>query len=105
VIKAVISYSVPVEKQDEYLRYIREERKPFCEAHGCRAYNIFREVARENNKDIVAPEQLVTEALFDDAVALERFRELFDTEPLKSMNKRMFSFQTPGSNRHYVSVI
>jgi len=104
MIKAVIFSHVPVEEQDEYLRFVREELKPFHEAHGCRAYNVFREVARENNKDFVASEQLVTEVLFDDAAVMEKFRELFDTEPLKSMMKRFFSFKQ-SSNKHYISVI
>ena len=94
-----------MEKQDEYFKFIREEVKPFCEANGCRAYNIFREVARENNRDVVAPDQLVTEALFDDVAAMGKFNNLRSNVPLKSMIKHYQSFQIPGANRHYISVI
>ena len=105
MIKAVICYGVPVEQQDEYLKFIREELKPFFEANGCRAYNIFREVARENNKDIVAPDQLVSEVLFDDVSAMAKFHVLFEKEPLKSLAKRYRSWQIPGTNQHYISVV
>ena len=84
---------------------IREELKPFFEANGCRSYNIFREVARENNKDIVAPDQLVSEVLFDDVSAMAKFHVLFEQEPLKSLAKRYRSWQIPGTNRHYISVV
>jgi len=104
MIKAVICSCVPVEKQEEYFKFIREELKPFHEANGCRAYNIFREVSRKNDKDIVAPDQLVTEVLFDDVAGFQKFRELFDNEPLKSMMKRFFSFKQI-TNGHYISVI
>ena len=107
VIKAVICYDVPVGKQDEYLKFMREEFKPFYEANGCRAFNIFREVSRENNKDFVAPDQLMQEIVFDDIPTMDKFRSQFNNEPWKSLLERYHSWHIPGSViiKHYISEV
>jgi quinol monooxygenase YgiN len=105
MIKAFISYGVPVEKQEEYFKFVREELKPKFEANGCRSYNIFREVDKANNTDLVTPEKLVSEIAFDDAAAMDKLRAQFKSEPWKSLLERYHSWQTPGSIEHYISQI
>jgi len=101
--KAVVCSRVPVEEQEEYFKFIREEMKPFHEAHGCRSYNVFLEVSREDDK-IVAQDQLMTEVLFDNEAGRNKFHEQFDKEPFDSMLKRFRTYEQ-SSNRHYISVI
>jgi len=96
MLKAVLRYGVPVEKQEEYFKFIREELKPTFEANGCRAYNVFREVARENNKDLVDEEQLITEIVFDDPAAQKKFVGQFhNSETWKGLLEKYHSWQTP----------
>ena len=101
--KAVICTRVPVEKQEEYFKWVREQMKPFHEAHGCRSYNVFQEVSREDDK-IIAEDQFMTEVLFETEADRNEFHEQFDKEPFDSMLKYFRTYEQ-SSNRHYISII
>jgi len=105
MIKAFLQYKVPVDKQEEYFKFISEELKPKFEANGCHSYNIFREVDKSNNTDLVDPEELVTEIVFDNGEAMDKFRAQFKNEPWKSLLERYHSWQIPGTIKHYLSEI
>ena len=103
--KVRLCYRVPVEKQGEYLKFISEELKPKFETNGCRSYSLFREVDLKSEADLVATEELVTELIFDDAEAMNRFRSQFKDEPWKSLLARYHSYQIPGTDNHFIKAI
>ncbi len=89
--KAYFYYEVPVEKQQEYLKFVSEELKPFFESRGARSYDVYQDTNPER------PTRFVAEMVFDDLDSMQKTMGQHGKDPeYDAMVNRFFTFTTDG---------
>lgn len=91
-VKMYYYYEVAEEKQEEYLKFVVEELKPFFVAHGARSYDVYQSINSEKSTPFVA------EMVLDDETSMRKMMKLHRTDSeYKAMVNRFFAFVTePG---------
>lgn len=77
MVKVVFEYSVPKEKQAEYLQLTQERIKPFWEAHGCESYTVWAVAESET--------AFIKEMLFEDLSTMKQTMSLKEADPVKEI--------------------
>jgi len=121
-IKAIFHYEIAEEKQEEYLKFVREELRPFFIAKGAKDYNVYQFAPLppgqrpapppEQSKPPVAtlpdtsllPKEgnermtFIAEFLFDNDKTMANTLRLHQTDPeYQSMINRFVSFVSEGT--------
>lgn len=77
------SYDVPLEKWEDFLRFIKKKLKPFYESHGWKRHELFTSLDSKKyfSYQIVQKRNRCIEQLsFDDIEAFERFHSSVGTD-------------------------
>jgi quinol monooxygenase YgiN len=83
MVKIIIQYNVPVEKQEVYLQSTMEKIKPFWESHGCLSYEVWQRSDDEKG--------FIKEMVFQDGASMKKTLSLKESEPIKAL---FFQFAT-----------
>ena len=97
MIEMSFQFEVAKEKQDEFLKFVREIAKPWWESHGCQAYSMWQ-VSGENvfNKRMK----------FADMATLDKVIPANEQDPeCKELIKKFDYFTTNDSRKIYIKVI
>ena len=87
--KAYFYYEVAVEKQQEYLKFVSEELKPFFESRSASSYHIYQ----DTNPD--KPTTFIAEMVFDDLDSMQKTMGQHGKDPKHdAIVDRFFSFTT-----------
>ena len=93
--KAYFYYEVPVEKQEEHLKFVSEDLKTFFVLHGAISYDV------QQNANLEKPTMFVAEIRFDGQESMQKTMGQHGKNPeYDAMVNRFFSFTSiVGSNQ------
>jgi hypothetical protein len=77
MLKAIFTYDVSKENQDEYFEVTANKIKPFWESNGCDSYTVWKVEGSETS--------FVKEMLFRDDPAMNKTLSLEAAEPIKEL--------------------
>ncbi len=97
--KAVFTYEVPEDKQEEYLKTTVELIKPYWEAHECLSYEVYQDYYE-------SPLRFVKEQYYPDKETMERSLALARQDPeAKEIVGLFFKYAEKLEQRRVVPVI